>query len=209
MRRATTLLAAVALTAGTLIFGAASSAFADPSANDWQQLRLCESSNDYTMNNGNGYFGAYQFDQATWTSVGGTGRPDQASKAEQDFRALYLYRMRGWAPWICAALVGLSNDSDGGSGVKPVAGAGGGGGGGGSTPAPPVSKPPASNNHGFPGTLKFGDYSAALKNWQRQAGAMGYGSLEGTGWFGDKTKAAVAAIQAKAGISSPGAINAA
>ncbi|MDQ2844957.1 MAG: peptidoglycan-binding protein, partial [Actinomycetota bacterium] len=38
---------------------------------------------------------------------------------------------------------------------------------------------------------------------------MGYGDLKGTGWFGDKTKAAVAALQAKAGISSPGAINAA
>ncbi|MDQ6658231.1 MAG: peptidoglycan-binding protein [Actinomycetota bacterium] len=38
---------------------------------------------------------------------------------------------------------------------------------------------------------------------------MGYGSFEGTGWFGDKTKVAVAALQKKAGISSPGAINAA
>ena len=34
----------------------------------------------------------------TWRSVGGSGRPDQASAAEQDYRALILYRNRGWEP---------------------------------------------------------------------------------------------------------------
>ena len=32
--------------------------------------------------------------------------------AEQDYRALILYRNRGWEPWTCATLVGLSEDSD-------------------------------------------------------------------------------------------------
>ena len=37
-------------------------ASADPSADDWYQLRMCESTNRYDINTGNGYYGAYQFD---------------------------------------------------------------------------------------------------------------------------------------------------
>lgn len=99
---------------------AASPATADPSAADWAQLRQCESSDRYDTNTGNGYYGAYQFDLTTWRSVGGTGRPDQASPAEQDYRALYLYRMRGWQPWTCAGIRGLSPDADAASGARPT-----------------------------------------------------------------------------------------
>jgi len=222
VRRATALLAAAVVAAGTVIFGSAGTAFADPSANDWKQLRLCESGDNYSTNTGNAYYGAYQFDLSTWKSVGGVGRPDQASRSEQDFRALYLYRMRGWSPWICAALVGLHEDADGGSGRKPVMG---------DAPNPPSSNPPssnppssnppssnppspnppsptppASNTHGYPGPLKYGDYSAALKTWQKQLAAMGYGSFDGTGWFGEKTRTAVKKLQSKAGQPASGTI---
>ena len=74
---------AIACTAATVVtsavFFTAGSASADPSADDWYQLRMCESTNRYDINTGNGYYGAYQFDQSTWDSVGGTGRPDQAT----------------------------------------------------------------------------------------------------------------------------------
>ncbi|MGS0683561.1 transglycosylase family protein [Nakamurella sp. GG22] len=83
-------------------------AAADPSASDWQRLRVCESGDNYTINTGNGYYGAYQFDLGTWRSVGGTGYPHQASKATQDALALELWRQRGWSPWACAAIVGLT-----------------------------------------------------------------------------------------------------
>lgn len=46
-----------------------------------------------------GHYGKYQFDQQTWESVGGTGRPDQAPPAEQDERAAMLYAQRGSQPW--------------------------------------------------------------------------------------------------------------
>ena len=39
-----------------------STASADPSATTWHRLRMCESSNNYSINTGNGYYGAYQFD---------------------------------------------------------------------------------------------------------------------------------------------------
>lgn len=65
-------------------------ASADPSSSAWSQLRNCESSNNYSINTGNGYYGAYQFNLATWRSVGGRGYPNLASRAEQDARALIL-----------------------------------------------------------------------------------------------------------------------
>ena len=74
----------------------------DPSAAKWEALRQCESTGNYQVNTGNGYYGAYQFDQSTWESVGGTGRPHWAEPVEQDARARLLYARRGWQPWpIC------------------------------------------------------------------------------------------------------------
>jgi Transglycosylase-like domain len=47
-------------------------------------LRACESGGDYGADTGNGYGGAYQFDQSTWSAAGGHGSPSGASPAEQD-----------------------------------------------------------------------------------------------------------------------------
>ena len=44
---------------------------------------------------GNGFYGEYQFTQATWAVVGGTGNPAAASPAEQDERAAQLYAQSG------------------------------------------------------------------------------------------------------------------
>ena len=74
----------------------------DPTPAQWAALRDCESTNNYLINTGNGYYGAYQFDQSTWESVGGTGRPHWAEPVVQDARARLLYARRGWPPWpIC------------------------------------------------------------------------------------------------------------
>jgi hypothetical protein len=51
---------------------------------DLASIRACESGGDYSANTGNGYYGAYQFDQSTWTAAGGSGNPAEASPAEQD-----------------------------------------------------------------------------------------------------------------------------
>lgn len=74
----------------------------DPTPEQWDALRHCESTNNYLVNTGNGYYGAYQFDQSTWESVGGSGRPHWADPVVQDARARLLYARRGWTPWpIC------------------------------------------------------------------------------------------------------------
>ena len=71
-------------------------------------LRTCESSGNYAINTGNGFYGAYQFDLATWRGLGFSGYPNQAVPVVQDTAAMMLHGQRGWAPWpACAARLGL------------------------------------------------------------------------------------------------------
>ena len=69
----------------------------------WEKLRQCEASGNYRAVSPSGtYRGAYQFDQRTWETVGGTGDPIDATPAEQDLRARILYERRGRQPWpVC------------------------------------------------------------------------------------------------------------
>ncbi|HYJ22607.1 MAG TPA: transglycosylase family protein [Solirubrobacterales bacterium] len=65
-------------------------------------IRSCESGGDYSINTGNGFYGAYQFTASTWLSVGGSGLASEASPHEQDERAARLYREQGSSPWpVC------------------------------------------------------------------------------------------------------------
>ena len=75
----------------------------------WLQLRQCESGDNYQANTGNGFFGAYQFSQDTWTNLGYPGRPDLASPGMQDAAAQKLQAESGWGQWpACSAALGLS-----------------------------------------------------------------------------------------------------
>ena len=74
----------------------------EPSDEQWRNLRFCESTEQYDISTGNGYYGAYQFDLITWVGVGGEGDPSKAPPEEQDARARYLYHLNGWYPWpVC------------------------------------------------------------------------------------------------------------
>lgn len=78
----------------------------DESGLDWEALRECESGNNYRIDTGNGYYGAYQFNLSTWASYGPPGNPAQAPPAEQDRRAKALYAARGAQPWpVCGRLL--------------------------------------------------------------------------------------------------------
>jgi hypothetical protein len=65
----------------------------------WHQQAACirwhEARGDYSINTGNGHYGAYQFLLSTWQSVGGRGYPHQASRREQDYRAWLNWRRNG------------------------------------------------------------------------------------------------------------------
>lgn len=178
-------------------------ASADPTPNDWLRLRTCESSNNYSTNTGNGYYGAYQFDLSTWRSVGGSGYPNQAPPAEQDARALQLYRMRGWQPWTCARILGLQSDSDAGSG-RSIA-----------IPAPAPAAPAtatatatpvaAGSAPAWPGPqyFSFGDQHATIKQFQDQMHARGFFPV-GTGDFGPNTLAMLDRLQRQNGLRVTG-----
>jgi hypothetical protein len=66
-------------------------------------IKKHESGGNYSATSKSGkYRGAYQFDQRTWESTGGSGDPAAASPEEQDRRAAMLYASRGSSPWsVC------------------------------------------------------------------------------------------------------------
>lgn len=184
-------MAAVSAALATTLAGQVHAA-ADPTAGDWAELRRCESGDRYHLDTGNGYYGAYQFDLPTWRSVGGVGTPNHASPAEQDHRALHLYRMRGWQPWTCARKLGLAADADAGSGRAPsyaesayIAGA-------------PHAGPP------WPGVVyTYGDCAGDLRTFQLHMNTFGY-DFHGTGCYYDKTLRAVLDLQRANGINDSG-----
>jgi len=64
------------------------------------RIAQCESGgNPRAVSPDGTYRGKYQFDRGTWKAMGGHGDPARAPEAEQDRRALALYRARGTSPW--------------------------------------------------------------------------------------------------------------
>ena len=73
---------------------------------NWAALAQCESGGNPRAVNAAGYYGLYQFNVATWRSVGGSGMPHHASADEQTYRAKMLYKSRGRSPWpTCGRLL--------------------------------------------------------------------------------------------------------
>jgi len=78
--------------------GSAGSDVRLPAALD--RIAACESSGNPRAVSADGtYRGKYQFDRETWHAMGGHGDPARAAEAEQDRRALALFRARGASPW--------------------------------------------------------------------------------------------------------------
>ncbi len=78
----------------------------------WDRLAQCESSGDWAINTGNGYYGGLQFDNATWGDYSGdefAPRADQASREQQITVATRVRDDRGgYGSWpACAAKLGL------------------------------------------------------------------------------------------------------
>jgi resuscitation-promoting factor RpfB len=65
-----------------------------------ESIARCESGgNPAAISPGGTYRGKYQFDRATWKSLGGKGDPAKASERRQDRLAARLYARAGGAPW--------------------------------------------------------------------------------------------------------------
>jgi Transglycosylase-like domain len=78
----------------------------------WDAIAHCESSGNWAINTGNGYFGGLQFDVGTWGDFGGLAyapRADLATRAQQIAVAARVRDARhGYGSWpACAARLGL------------------------------------------------------------------------------------------------------
>lgn len=73
---------------------------------NWDGLSMCESTHNPRAINANPSaglptYGLFQFDLPTWSDVGGTGNPIDATPQEQLMRAKMLWQRRGLEPWAC------------------------------------------------------------------------------------------------------------
>ena len=80
-------------------------------ASVWDRLAQCESSGNWSINTGNGYYGGLQFSYSTWHGYGGgefAEYPHQATREQQIIVAERLHAVRGFQPWpACRAKLGL------------------------------------------------------------------------------------------------------
>ena len=108
-RRGVTL---AAVSAATLALSATAANAATPTATSgstWDSLAQCESGGNWSTNTGNGFSGGLQFTPQTWAAFGGTGSPQNASRAQQIAVAEKVQASQGWGAWpACSAKLGLN-----------------------------------------------------------------------------------------------------
>ncbi|MGW1024644.1 transglycosylase family protein [Streptomyces sp. NPDC002577] len=82
----------------------------------WNKVAACESSSDWAVNTGNGYYGGLQFSQSTWEAYGGRAyapRADQATEQQQIAVAEKVLKGQGPDAWpVCSVRAGLSRAGD-------------------------------------------------------------------------------------------------
>jgi LysM repeat protein len=95
---------AVAAGATALGIGALASP-ASAATHDWSGVAQCESSGNWSINTGNGFYGGLQFTQSTWAGYGGTAyapRADLASPSQQIAVAEKVLAGQGIGAWpVC------------------------------------------------------------------------------------------------------------
>ncbi|WP_280923969.1 transglycosylase family protein [Ornithinimicrobium cryptoxanthini] len=83
----------------------------------WDEVAQCESSGNWQINTGNGYYGGLQFYHPTWKAFGGqefAGYAHQASKAEQIAIGRRVLHTQGPGAWpVCSVRAGLTRDNGG------------------------------------------------------------------------------------------------
>ncbi|WP_159401034.1 transglycosylase family protein [Streptomyces sp. NRRL B-24484] len=172
---ATTGVVGIGLSIPTLAAGTASAA----SVATWDKVAQCESSGDWHINTGNGFYGGLQFTSSTWTSFGGgayASRADLATKDQQIAIAEKVLAEQGPGAWpVCSVKAGLTKGgpapeiSTGGSASTTAPAA--------STPAKPAAPaaPAASTgtsqdgktwqgqwSHGATYTVRAGDWLSTI-----------------------------------------------
>ncbi|MEU0276371.1 transglycosylase family protein, partial [Streptomyces sp. NPDC006307] len=82
----------------------------------WEKVAACESTNNWKINTGNGYYGGLQFTQSTWEAYGGTRyapRADLATKDQQIAIAEKVLKGQGPRAWpACSVKAGLTRGGE-------------------------------------------------------------------------------------------------
>ena len=78
----------------------------------WDRVAQCESSGNWNINTGNGFFGGLQFTSSTWRAFGGAqfaGSANQASREQQIVVAERVLAGQGWGAWpVCSRKAGAT-----------------------------------------------------------------------------------------------------
>ncbi|MFB7455265.1 transglycosylase family protein [Streptomyces sp. NPDC056188] len=102
------------------LIGAGAAHAAD--ASTWNKVAACESSGNWHINTGNGYYGGLQFTRSTWTAYGGTRYAPSADLATRDQQIAVAEKVldgQGPGAWpVCSTRAGLSRGG-GTPGVHP------------------------------------------------------------------------------------------
>ncbi|MFD4942610.1 transglycosylase family protein [Streptomyces sp. NPDC058239] len=82
----------------------------------WEKVAACESTGNWHINSGNGYFGGLQFTRSTWAAYGGTvyaPRADLATKDQQIAIAEKVLEGQGPGAWPgCSTRAGLTSGGE-------------------------------------------------------------------------------------------------
>ncbi|MFF1924126.1 transglycosylase family protein [Streptomyces sp. NPDC058221] len=82
----------------------------------WEKVAACESTGNWHINTGNGYFGGLQFTRSTWAAYGGAQyapRADLAGRDQQIAVAEKVLKGQGPGAWpVCSTRAGLTRGGD-------------------------------------------------------------------------------------------------
>jgi nucleoid-associated protein YgaU len=113
-KRFIAILAGLALCLG---FGLAGSLPAQAASTVWDRVAECESSGNWKINTGNGYYGGLQFSPRTWKGFGGKQYASQAHKARKSQQIAIARRVlaiQGPGAWpTCSRRAGLTKKNGG------------------------------------------------------------------------------------------------
>ncbi|WP_152353729.1 transglycosylase family protein [Brachybacterium subflavum] len=151
----------------------------------WDDVAQCESSGNWSINNGNGYYGGLQFSRSTWNAFGGgsyAATADKATKAEQIAVAQRTLQAQGPGAWpVCGARAGLTKAN-----------------GGASSSATPSGSSSGSSSSGSSKSSGSGSSKPS------SVGSSSSGKLVVDGKFGPKT---TASLQAWVGVKADGSLS--
>jgi resuscitation-promoting factor RpfA len=100
--------------AGAPLLAAAPAANAAPDS-VWDRVAQCESSGNWNINTGNGFFGGLQFTSSTWRAFGGNVFADSANHASREQQIVVAERVlagQGWGAWpVCSRKAGATGEA--------------------------------------------------------------------------------------------------